>query len=905
MPQTLPLTITKTASVLDGMKLIECIPKERIQAILKSDQLLPMWRNRFHEQELQRIFSNEGEQLIQYLRNYVDKVGGVPVKYKKPRNGWGRVYPDKSCGLTSFRRKIRNTLINDLYYDFDLKNAHPTILRNLCKSNGIPHPQLEKYCDQRNEILQEVQSKFNVSKDVAKELFIRICYSGTFQSWCIENGISAEHSGYDFASLFENEIQIIAKRIKKENPQLWDCARKKDRDNQMGTFMSLYNQEWEQRILEKVMCEIWGTELMNMTGGLKSGTYEFDGIKLPKNQVEEFGGISAVVDFLNMFTNQETGFTLEWVHKPTEGVFELDELIEEVSVASKPNELLSQTCSGINNTISRSDTGIIELINKILPNHYVYSIDKIDPTKGTWYCWDDSRWVLGDAPLRRAIIYKVEEYWATEMKTWNDMFKGGEIDEEEENDPNYKIWSETTALIKKRLFMLHGSGGVSSCVSIAKSLLQNDRLEFDANPDLIGFENGVFDIATGTFRRYRFDDYITMSAGYNLVLFTPPFKMENSEGEIINIEDCDFCETSLSLYRKSFETITNAFNEIMPDEDMRNFLFKILSTGFSGRAIEKFFVFNGSGRNGKGLTNEFMERVLGDYFASVSPLIFSEDPKKKSTSTANPELAKLNKARYVVAKEPAKDCPLNNSTIKDMTGGGSISARMLYSSHSIVRLFLTLVMECNKKPPFKEDPTDADAERIVDLLFGSKFSSDEKEWDITTGENNHIYPVSADLKNELKTSDIHRNTMANILLVNLMEVRDVGYNMNAFRPECVKERSLEYIQNSYDIHNIFQELFEKRVEENKDLYINYKGKTEDCDWTLSKIAVSIRKSSSFISLDKRKQKEYSAKAIEEFLTTNVLYKKYVYKDSHKHAVLLRGWRLIPVLDSDTEEEEEK
>ncbi len=52
-----------------------------------------------------------------------------------------------------------------------------------------------------------------------------------------------------------------------------------------------------------------------------------------------------------------------------------------------------------------------------------------------------------------------------------------------------------------------------------------------------------------------------------------------------------------------------------------------------------------AGRNGKGFTNEFLQIVLGDYYESVSPTIFSEDQENKTSSGANPEIAKLDKKR--------------------------------------------------------------------------------------------------------------------------------------------------------------------------------------------------------------------------------------------------------------------
>ena len=72
--------------------------------------------------------------------------------------------------------------------------------------------------------------------------------------------------------------------------------------------------------------------------------------------------------------------------------------------------------------------------------------------------------------------------------------------------------------------------------------------------------------------------------------------------------------------------------------------------------------------------------MLGSYFTKVSPIVFSENQKNKQSASANPEIANLNKKRYVVSKEPQRDAPLQNSVIKDLTGGGGTNARKLYSS---------------------------------------------------------------------------------------------------------------------------------------------------------------------------------------------------------------------------------
>ena len=883
----LTLTLAKRSSVLDGIVLFEKMPIERIKALLKSDLLLMAWEWDNYE--------NEKAQISAYLNLY-SALGGVSVKYVKPKHKWGRSFPVKSLGLSTIRRDVRNALSKGLYYDCDLKNAQPEIIRNLCESNQIPCPIIKHYCSDRPALLQQVQTHYGVSRDTAKELFIRLCFFGSFVGWCLENKIT-DKAPLEFITLFERELKDIADKAKKANPALWETARKKKEDDGVnqenkvfGSFFALFNQEYESRIVEAVLCYLINhTDLMKVAGTkIPVGTYEYDGIKLYKENVDSYeGGLDAVLTLLNEKTFELTGFRLEWSAKSLDDGYDLDEWLEQVVADEAPNEELVADMTEISSALDNADCGVIETLMKIKPQHYIFSVDKDDGSKGEWYGWNDTRWEKSDAPLKKAIMYNVPEYWRSLMKKWEEEFEDMEFEKGEEPDSDYKLWKETKNRMDERIFALKSAGGMTACVSVAKTLMANYTLEFDTKEDLFGCENGVLDFAEECFRPYRFDDFITYSCGYD---FTPTligFKIKDKEGNCREVVKADLTED----FNTSFDLIMDCYTKIFPDEELRNYFFKIIATGLSGRAIEKFFVFNGAGRNGKGLTNEFVEKVFGSYFVSVSPTIFSENQKNKSSASANPEIAKLDKKRYIVSKEPQKDAPLHNSVIKDLTGGGNTSARMLYSSKTQVKLCGTNVMECNDKPPFSEAPKDADAERINDILFGSKFCATEEEWDEKTGETNHIYPLDAGLKEKLKGSVLHRNTMLNILLHNLLLVKAQNYNVDFFKPESVKQRSLAYLQNSYDIHNIFKSLFEKRCEENADKYINWKGKEEDEDWTLSKIAGHIRKAPEFYDLPKSKQKEYKAEVIEEFFRKNNFYKSSVYTDTNKHALRMRDWRL--------------
>lgn len=905
---TLNLVLEKRSSTLDGLNLIEVIPNNRIKALLKSDVLLLTWGDLdddggdIHKKQIIENYKNEKDQLASYYKYYNKTIGGVSVKYGKPKHKWGRSFPYKSLGLSSFRRKVRNTLIDGLYYDFDLNNCQPQVIKNLCETNNIPCPKIQRYCAERTEILQQVQDHYEVDKKKAKDLFIRMCFFGTFYGWCKTNKITKPP--LEFIIDFERELNDIAERIRKVNKELYDTARKRKEetgDNKekriLGSFFGLYNQEYESRIVEAVLCYLINqTDLLKLDGTtIPVGAYEYDGIKLLKKNVDAFeGGLDAVLQLLNDKTFELTGFRLEWNNKPFEEVFDLKEWIEKVEEDEKPNAQLIEDCAVINKALNNADCGIIETIIELKPNHFIFSVDKTDGSKGEWYGWNGNRWEKSDAPLRKSIMYDIETYWKGIMEKWNEKYEDM-VCEEAETDCNYMLWKKTKKDMDNRIWGLKTAGGIQSCVSIAKTLMANYTLEFDTKEDLFGCENGVLDFAEECFRPYRFDDFITFTCGYNFTPYLIGFKVQTGIEEVLVegkkqlkpiyhiVSQDDLTED----FNTSFSFILETYKKIFPDEELRNYFFKVISTGLSGRAIEKFFVYNGAGRNGKGLTNEFLAKVFGSYFESVSPTIFSENQKNKSSSNANPEIAKINKKRYVVAKEPQKDAPLHNNIIKDFTGGGTLSARMLYSSITSVLLCLTLVMECNVKPPFSEAPQDADIERINDILFVSKFCSNKDEID----EENNVYEADAGLKPILMNSITHRNTMLNILIHNLLLVKAQNYNVDYFKPESVKQRSLAYLQNSYDIHNIFKELFELRCEENAKNYLNWKGEVVDEDWSLAKIAQVIRKSKDFYELPKSKQKDYKAETIVEFFNKNKIYRALVYVDTHTKMVKIKNWRL--------------
>lgn len=888
-----PLTLTEKKSSLDGMTMIEQVPRKRIKALLKSGKLLEKWdvANNFAHQMASKLYENEKDQLTKYLKKWNRKLGGVPVMYSKSQGNtkkakWGRVFPLKSLGLTTISRFTRNTLIRGLYYDFDLKNAQMQILWCLCKSNSngiqIDCEMLEDYCMNRKKWLDEIQEEYGVSKDVAKKLILRLSFCGKFEMWCADNKVEKKTPLKKIQKL-EKELGEIAKTLSKHNTTLYETARKAKEEsgtskNVMGAFLSRYLQEYELRIMEDTMN--W---LMNKTevfdkGAFKVGTYEYDGMKLCCELVDKIG-VEQLLLMLNNKCKEITGFDLTWELKDMGNeYYEIEEPEEddEDALAEKLEDLKYKINANV------GDRGYVEIIMAEKKDQFIYSISKDgDGEKGEWYCWNGTRWERGHHLLKDALMDFIPKYYDELLLPF---IKIDMMDEEEA-----KLFKEIEDLVERKKYAINNNTSLNNIVGVAKTMLRNYNLEFDTKAHLFGCENGVIDMEEECFRPYRYDDFVAMSCGFDFTALQAGFKVIDKEG---NVKLVDSVDEDQKTY---FADIITILGQIFPDEDVRNYVMKIFASGMYGRLLEKFFIFNGEGRNGKGLMDTFMKHTLGDYCLKTTHSVFTENQKNKDTKSASPVFAMLEKKRYVYCEEPPKNSYLQNAIVKELTGGGKYMCRKLNQDAKEIILMATFIMECNSKPNLAEEGQVADAERIRDILYPSRFTTEDEEVD----ETKHIYKVNVELKTDEWYSK-HRNAFLNMLLQNVLMLKnDAKMNIDYYLPESVKQRSNAYIQNSLSIHKIFIELFEKRNEAHKEQYVNWKREPEDADWSISKIAQHIRKSSEFYDLPRKTKEEQTNKKVEEFFQTNKLYKVDCYNDTHSHTFKMKDWRLKPAsLDED-------
>ncbi len=858
-----PITIAKTVNAIQELRFVEEIDLEDGLRLLNSPHLSDTWRLGYSDSMAKQLFANEKKQIEDYVSKYDESLKGVPVTYSKKKAAWGRPFVVDSLGLTSFRRQVRNTFLRKNYYDIDLKNAQIALLVQLCLKNQVkPPPVLVNYVTNRDEVLASTAAAFNVGRQEAKELYLRLVFFGTYDGFVLAMRDEGK-TGYPSKppreiTEFMAAVRSLVPPFKKENPSLAKYVSRAENErhrNKDGQFMALYLQEYESMIVGDLLAYLSNSHpdlVASADPRYVAATYEFDGMKLLKRNVDDFPGkMKGVIDIMESFILRKFEISLSFEEKEIADGYDLTDVKPaELEVTTLPKAKVEEFV--ILMKYFNQDNAV-----KLLTDKYSETYVFIMPDKH-WCCWDGKKWVFDDVKVFNTLKEEVNAYFLT-------MFTEKQLAANKDLNNAWLAFKLRTSNHTWRQGVLR----------TAEKALSKYDMEFDTTLDLIGFNNGIYDIANGQFRPAEKTDYVTMSCRFDFRKYDEPV------GEDKEIED--------ELYEK-------VFNKIFPDPECRTLFLVMAASGISGRAIEHFFILNGSGRNGKGLCNQALELAYGDYFYHASYAILTEDPKKKTSADANPDLANIDRKRYVIMKEPPKDSPLNNNVIKDLTGGGTVKARRLYKDKSDVQLHATFGMETNCKAPLREEATVADMERIVDLQYGSTFTSNPMKVD----EGKHIYPLDPSLK-EKSWWKKRLVCLMNILLRHLEMLRKENYKMSKFIPASVRRRSMEYLQSSYMPHRIFVQLFERR--ENNKCY------APDKDFPLIHIVQFITSSAQWYALPNRERlkPEHTERAIRTWFCDSEVYGPNVYSEGP--TLYLRGYRNIPsddaqkTDDADTSEED--
>jgi putative DNA primase/helicase len=258
-----------------------------------------------------------------------------------------------------------------------------------------------------------------------------------------------------------------------------------------------------------------------------------------------------------------------------------------------------------------------------------------------------------DGNMRYIFAWKQWAYWTDEG--WQIDESGQEIKRRaldfadvimEEAESPLQGPARSTAIAQA--FRLQSNRNMESMITVLKAMkgVGARPTDFDAEPYLLGVQNGCVDLRTGKFRKAEKEDLILKRAG---IAYDPKAK-------------CPMWEEFLE--------------QIIPDKEVRDFVRRAIGYSLTGMTTEQvlFFMY-GKGNNGKSKFIELIERLLGDYAWRASARLFLAE---KYEGNQENMMASLPEKRFVVGAEVAENARLAEHRIKDLTGGDKLSARKLF-----------------------------------------------------------------------------------------------------------------------------------------------------------------------------------------------------------------------------------
>jgi P4 family phage/plasmid primase-like protien len=413
----------------------------------------------------------------------------------------------------------------------------------------------------------------------------------------------------------------------------------------------------------------------------------------------------------------------------------------------------------ISNDILKSQSQTTQDVARVVYSMYKYQYVCTSLKHNIWYEFKNHRWSTNDCgvSLKKKIGNDVVNEYLRLISYYN--LAAYEQSDEQKDQYLQKAKTLTDITYKLRDFTFK-----EKIIKECQTMFYDSQFtsNLDANPDLIGFENGVYNLREGEFRDGRPEDLVSLSTETDYYEYTE--------------ED----ENVVSIY--------TFMSQVFPDDEVRDYVFRLLSSFVEGRnPNEKFHIWTGVGGNGKSKLLELFESAFGQYTSKIPVTVLTQKTKTNSSS-ANPEVSRLKGKRTVSTQEPEENERFNVGIIKDWTGGDRITCRPLYGEPFDFKPQFKMVFCCNHLPSLPPDDQGT-WRRISVIEFRSRF--------VDKPDPNNKYEFKKDLYLADKLF-AWKEAFMYILLEHYKDYKKHGLH----EPQAVKDATREYQRNN-DVYNDF------------------------------------------------------------------------------------------------------
>ena len=258
------------------------------------------------------IGANEKKTLQKYLK-LIDKDNRVSVSYAKNYDK-GRRYALGGLSLQMFSKKTRHTLFHDTHIDIDIVNCHLVLISQYCKKNHISFPIIDDNNSKRSSRIQELITKCNITRKVAKEFILTMMYLGQSGDYCANHGFSGIPPAW--CDGLKKEFVAITDLIVGKNSDIYktvSMSRKKEYGNKTASTVSFVLQIIEDNTIMNARHKL--SEM-----GFEVETLCFDGLMCLKQDINK-----EQLEELNAFCFDRTGYNVEFEIKPMNDFIKIKE----------------------------------------------------------------------------------------------------------------------------------------------------------------------------------------------------------------------------------------------------------------------------------------------------------------------------------------------------------------------------------------------------------------------------------------------------------------------------------------------------------------------------------------------------------------------------------------------------
>ncbi len=271
-----------------------------------------------------------------------------------------------------------------------------------------------------------------------------------------------------------------------------------------------------------------------------------------------------------------------------------------------------------------------------------------------WMAWDGKRWRRDGGDLLAMQI-------AREV--------AGAIHKRAEREKN----EDCRKRLRRRARSAAAKYKLMAMVSLAESDpdLAASPDKFDEHPYLLNVENGLLNLKCAIRDDHRAEQFVTKLAG---TWHDPEAK----------------CPRWLAFLDRVFSD----------DADLIGFVQRVVGYTLTAQTTEQvLFILFGSGANGKSVFTSVLEGLLGDYAARAPYGAFLR--LNRGGGPRN-DIARLAGARCVTASEVPVGARLDETLVKEVTGGDRITARFLFREEFSYKPQFKLWLAGNHKPAIQE-----------------------------------------------------------------------------------------------------------------------------------------------------------------------------------------------------------